>query len=67
MLASLTEREKQVAALIAEGYCNKRIARALGLREGTVKMHLHNTYSKLALINRTQLAAIWLRMAKEVT
>jgi DNA-binding NarL/FixJ family response regulator len=60
MITLLTTREQEVAALVAKGFCNKKIARALGCREGTVKIHLHNSYQKLNLINRTQLAAAWL-------
>lgn len=54
--ASLTRREHDVARLVATGCRNRDIADALGISEGTVKMHLHNVYGKLGLETRTQLA-----------
>ncbi len=53
---SLTRRERDVANLVAAGQRNRVIADALGISEGTVKMHLHNIYAKLGLESRTQLA-----------
>jgi DNA-binding CsgD family transcriptional regulator len=38
----LTAREYEIARAVAEGLSNKQIARALGISEGTVKIHLHN-------------------------
>lgn len=52
----LTPRERDVARLVATGQRNRGIANALGISEGTVKMHLHNVYAKLGLESRTQLA-----------
>ena len=52
----LTRRERDVAKLVATGQRNRIIAGALGISEGTVKMHLHNVYAKLGLESRTQLA-----------
>lgn len=52
----LTRRERDVARLVAAGQRNRSIAAALGISEGTVKMHLHNVYTKLGLESRTQLA-----------
>lgn len=52
----LTKRESDVAKLVAAGQRNRVIANALGISEGTVKMHLHNVYAKLGLESRTQLA-----------
>lgn len=54
--ATLTRRERDVARLVATGQRNRDIAGALGISEGTVKMHLHNVYAKLGLESRTQLA-----------
>ena len=54
--ATLTRRERDVARLVATGQRNRGIAAALGISEGTVKMHLHNVYAKLGLESRTQLA-----------
>ncbi len=52
----LTRRERDVARLVATGQRNRNIAGALGISEGTVKMHLHKVYAKLGLESRTQLA-----------
>jgi DNA-binding NarL/FixJ family response regulator len=54
--ATLTRRERDVARLVATGCRNRDIGAALGIAEGTVKMHLHNVYTKLGLETRTQLA-----------
>ncbi len=51
----LTRREVEVAQLVSQGLANKAIAENLGLREGTVKIHLHNIYQKLQVPNRTAL------------
>jgi two-component system nitrate/nitrite response regulator NarL len=54
----LTERERQIILVLAEGITNKEIARRLGLTEGTVKVHLHRIYRKLGIANRTALAVL---------
>src|SRR4051795_6453520 len=55
----LTAREYEIARLIAQGLSNKHIAHALAITEGTVKIHLHNTYEKLGgVMNRTSLAVL---------
>ena len=51
----LTSREMEVAQLVSQGLANKTVAGHLGLREGTVKIHLHNIYRKLRVPNRTGL------------
>lgn len=45
----LTEREREVVRLLAEGHKNKAIARALQMSEATVCFHLSNVYAKLQL------------------
>lgn len=55
--ASLTQREREVAGLIAEGYSNKAIAAQLGVALHTVKSHVHRALEKLEVSSRLQLAA----------
>jgi NarL family two-component system response regulator LiaR len=52
----LTEREREVLALIARGRANKAIAFELGVSEKTVKTHVSNILGKLNLTDRTQAA-----------
>jgi two-component system nitrate/nitrite response regulator NarP len=57
-LASLTNRERSVIELVAQGMRNKEIANELGITEGTVKVYLHKIYETLGVSNRTELA-LW--------
>jgi len=52
----LTEREREVVRLVAQGHSNAEIAQALIISDKTVKTHISNILSKLALQDRTQLA-----------
>ncbi|MDI5963067.1 response regulator [Streptantibioticus silvisoli] len=56
--ATLTDREREVLCLIADGRSNREIARALVLSEKTVKTHVSNILMKLDVSDRTQ-AALW--------
>lgn len=58
-LAALSERERQVLALMARGDSNKLIARALDLSPHTVKRHVANVLDKLDARTRGQAAAHW--------
>lgn len=53
----LSEREGEVLQLLAAGYSNREMAAALVIAEGTLKTHLRNIYSKLAVASRTQAIA----------
>ena len=53
----LTERERDVAALIAQGKSNREIADSLVVSERTVETHVGNILSKLGFTSRTQIAA----------
>lgn len=53
---SLTQRETEILALLAEGRSNRDISRALFLSEKTVKAHLAAIFRKLSVTNRTQAA-----------
>lgn len=57
-LAGLTERERQVLLLVAEGKSNGEIAAELFLGEATVKTHISNTLQKLHVRDRIQ-AIVW--------
>lgn len=59
-LESLSERERDVAGLLADGMNNKDIARALGLSEQTVKNYVSRVLLKLGKATRTQAAADYL-------
>ena len=55
---ALTARERQIMHLVCEGLSNKDIGRKFKLSDGTVKVHLHHIYEKLAIHNRTALAML---------
>ncbi len=56
--AGLTEQEKRILELIADGKSNKVIARELRIAEGTVKVHVKHLLKKLNLRSRVE-AAVW--------
>ena len=56
--AELSERQRAVLALVADGKQNKHIARELGISEKTVKAHLTAVFQILGVTDRTQ-AALW--------
>jgi DNA-binding NarL/FixJ family response regulator len=53
----LTEREREVAILVAQGKSNREIAAALVLTERTTKAHVGNILGKLGFSSRTQIVA----------
>lgn len=60
----LTEREREVLGLLAEGLSNQQIAERLFLSVGTVKFHIGNIYSKLGVDSRV--AAVTLAMQRKL-
>ena len=54
----LTEREREVLVLLAQGHANREIAERLVVAKGTVKNHVSNILGKLQAENRTQAADI---------
>lgn len=52
---NLTPREVELVRMVAEGLRNKEIAQRLTVTEGTVKVHLHNIYTKLGVNGRMEL------------
>lgn len=54
----LTDRERQVLELVAQGQTNKEIAASLSIAENTVRAHLRNILDKLHVHNRLQAAAL---------
>lgn len=59
-IETLTRREREIVALLADGASSKEIAHKLGLTSGTVRAHLHTIYGKLGVENRTQAAVLYL-------
>ncbi|MGC9665069.1 response regulator [Planosporangium sp. 12N6] len=55
---TLTPREREVLALVADGRSNREIAKALVVTERTARTHVSNILAKLGLASRTQ-AALW--------
>ena len=55
---TLTERESQILGQLAEGRCNKDIARLLGISDATVKVHIKHLLRKLNMKSRLE-AAVW--------
>ena len=52
---SITEREKEICSLLAQGLTNKQIAEALYISEGTVKNYISSIYDKTGIHDRAKL------------
>ena len=50
----LSEREKEILILVAEGLSNRQIAGQLAISENTVKVHLRNIFAKISVSSRTE-------------
>lgn len=58
LVEKLTPRELDMLEKLCEGLSNKEVARALGIQEPTVKLHMKTLYRKIGAHNRTQAALI---------
>ena len=56
--SDLTEREREILGLLADGRSNKEIARELGISDATVKVHIKHLLRKLNMKSRLE-AAVW--------
>lgn len=56
----LTQREKEVLSLVAQGLSNKAIAYQIALSENTVRVHVARLMKKIGVSNRTQAASMFL-------
>src|SRR5437660_7502349 len=52
----LSQREREIVQLVAQGYKNKEMAEKMFISEQTVKNHLHNIFDKLGVSHRLELA-----------
>jgi two-component system, NarL family, nitrate/nitrite response regulator NarL len=52
----LSQREREIVAVVAQGFKNKEIAEKMFISEQTVKNHLHNIFDKLGVSDRLELA-----------
>ena len=57
-LESLTQREREVIRMVAQGYSNKEVAREYGISEKTVQVHRGSAYRKLDLHNAAEIARL---------
>ena len=54
--SQLSTREREIVALVAQGFKNKEMAEKMFISEQTVKNHLHNIFDKLGVSDRLELA-----------
>lgn len=60
-LEQLTQREREVIRMVAQGMSNKQVAENLGISEKTVQVHRGSAYRKLDLHNAAEIARLLLR------
>jgi len=53
---ALSQREREIVILVAQGFKNKEMAERMFISEQTVKNHLHNIFDKLGVVDRLELA-----------
>jgi DNA-binding NarL/FixJ family response regulator len=56
----VSPRQSQILSLIAEGKCDKEIARGLGMSARTVDSHLQRLYQRYGVHSRAAMVAKWL-------
>jgi DNA-binding NarL/FixJ family response regulator len=61
MSAGLSPRQREVAALVAEGLSNQQIAERLFISLGTVRTHMYQIFQLTGVRNRTELALYHVR------
>lgn len=60
-LESLTQREREVIRMVAQGASNKAVAEGLGISEKTVQVHRGSAYRKLEIHNAAEIARLLMR------
>jgi len=65
VFSALTEREKEILSLIAQGKKNSQIAEICFISPGTVRVHVHSILSKLDVKDRTQAALLARKIDQE--
>lgn len=63
----LSQREREIVALVAQGYKNKEMAEKMFISEQTVKNHLHNIFDKLGVSDRLELALYAIHKGLHIT
>lgn len=58
-IETLSERQREILSLLADGQSNKQISRCLNISAGTVKAHLESIFRRLNVNNRTQAAMMF--------
>ena len=58
---SLTDREREVLALVVEGYTNPEIGAMLGVSTGTIRTHVSHILDKLGVADRTEASTVAVR------
>ena len=56
--SDMTEREREILALMVEGKSNNEIAKCIFVSQSTVKFHVSNVLSKLGVSSRTEAVAL---------
>jgi DNA-binding NarL/FixJ family response regulator len=63
----LSQREREIVGLVAQGYKNREMAEKMFISEQTVKNHLHNIFDKLGVSDRLELALYAIHKGLHIT